>query len=52
MVTWKVVKCAVVLVVVVVVVLFRDFDFSNAHNIDFLLGKVGDYCLWFCQDLA
>ena len=52
MVTWKVVKCAVVLVVVVVVVLFRDFDFSNAHNIYFLLGKVGDYCLGFCQDLA
>ena len=48
MVIWKVVECAVVFVVVVVVVLFGDFDFSYAHDINFLLGKVGDYCLWFC----
>ena len=47
MVISEVVKCVVVFMVVVVVVLFRDFDFSDAHDINFLLGKMGDYCLWF-----
>ena len=46
MVIWEVVKCIVVSMVVVVVVLFRDFDFSDAHDISFLLGEMGDYSLW------
>ena len=47
MVIWKVVKCVVVFMVIGVVVLFRDFDFSDAHDINFLLGKMGDYSLRF-----
>ena len=47
MVIWEVVKCVVVFMVVVVVVLFRDFDFSDAHDINFLLGKMSNYSLRF-----
>ena len=47
MVIWEVVKCVVVSMVVVVVVLFRDLDFSDAHDINFLLGKMSIYSLRF-----
>ena len=32
---------------VVVVVLFGDFDLSDAHYVNFKLGKVCNYCLGF-----
>ena len=47
MVVWEVVKCVVVFVVVVVVVLFGNFDFSDAHDIYSLLGKMCNYSLRF-----
>ena len=47
MVIWEVVKCVVVFMVIVVVVLFRDFDFSDAHDINFLLGKISNCGLRF-----
>ena len=47
MIVWEVVKCVVVFVVVEVVVLFGNFDFSDAHDIYFLLGKMCNYSLRF-----
>ena len=40
-------KSVVVFVVVVIVVLFGDLDFSNAHDVCVLLGKMHDCGLGF-----